>query len=91
MFSLLLRYVKKKNPKKNQKTGNVGQRNLKPLEQKKTKTKKKTCKTAQVTHGQSQQPEAQLSVAGGCIQRQDTSITIISSTHAAPTMIFINY
>lgn len=90
MFSLLLRYVKKKNPKKKQKTGNVGQRNLKPLEQKKKK-QKKTCKTAQVTHGQSQQPEAQLSVAGGCIQRQDTSITIISSTHAAPTMIFINY
>lgn len=78
----------KKNPQKKQKTGNVGQRNLKPLEQKK---KKKPCKTAQVTHGQSQQPEAQLSVAGGCIQRQDTSITIISSTHAAPTMIFINY
>lgn len=76
----------KKKTQKKQKTGNVGQRNLKPLEQKKT-----TCKTAQVTHGQSQQPEAQLSVAGGCIQRQDTSITIISSTHAAPTMIFINY
>lgn len=79
----------KKKPQKKPKTGNVGQRNLKPLEQK--KTPKKTCKTAQVTHGQSQQPEAQLSVAGGCIQRQDTSITIISSTHAAPTMIFINY
>lgn len=86
MLSLLLRYVEKKNPKKT-KNRKCRSAQFKTFGAK----KKKTCKTAQVTHGQSQQPEAQLSVAGGCIQRQDTSITIISSTHAAPTMIFINY
>lgn len=87
MSSLLLRYVEKKTPKK-PKNRKCRSAQFKTFGAKK---KNKTCKTAQVTHGQSQQPEAQLSVAGGCIQRQDTSITIISSTHAAPTMIFINY
>lgn len=81
----------KKKPQKKTKNRKCRSAQFKTFGAKKTKKKQKTCKTAQVTHGQSQQPEAQLSVAGGCIQRQDTSITIISSTHAAPTMIFINY